>query len=75
MGYLLGLGLGTLLVLSIAIPRHLLWCRRMDRHEAVMIKLRDEERDARLRGEGWDDEDIALFHSKVGALRKEYGCE
>jgi 5-bromo-4-chloroindolyl phosphate hydrolysis protein len=73
MDYLLGAGFGTLIILSIAIPRHILWCRREDRRGALLLRMKDNARAQELRMTGWSEEQVNYYREQLKSARKEVG--
>ncbi len=65
---------GTLIVLCIAIPRHILWCRRQDRSAALCLRMKEADRESELRAAGLSEEDIICLRATLKAKRKEVGC-
>lgn len=61
---LIGGGLGALLIACGAVPRHILWCRQLDRRFDLEIKARDAGRDKAWRELGVSEETIAQFYTR-----------
>ncbi len=74
LGMLKGALFGTLIVLCIIIPREILWCRREDKREALLLRMKEAARESELRAAGLSEEDIIDFRATLKAKRKEVGC-
>ncbi len=71
MGYLYGACFGVLLILCIEIPRYILFCRELDRRFDLEIKLRNQDREHRLRAAGISEEDIADLSERINTAWKQ----